>query len=81
MKYQREKWWHYWYGCGARIDAIWHWLRGHEVVWYSDPETIDDGDPFLRGECKGDIVCNACPDTDNKCEMTLWCRWRWKKLN
>ena len=40
-----------WYLCiAARLDAVWHWARGHRVRWRANPDYM----------CSGDILCDTC---------------------
>jgi hypothetical protein len=56
----------------VRLDAVWHWLRGHDVRWRVNADEV----------CPGDIVCEKCPDCEDpeSTGMVLWCRtydpWR-----
>ncbi len=33
-----------------RFNAVFHWIRGHEVYWYVSEDEL----------CPGDIVCETC---------------------
>jgi hypothetical protein len=62
-------WDHYCYGFRARIEALTHILRGHDVRWRVDVDEL----------CAGDIRCVNCPDIEDDEEgagMLIWCRGR-----
>jgi hypothetical protein len=55
------------YAVWARIHAVWHLARRHDLVWRTEP------DP--EAGCSGDIVCRSCPDsTDGQSDLAIWCR-------
>ena len=67
------QWWHYWYGFMARLDAIWHLMRGHDLEWRTEPD--EDEIDGIKWRCSGDIVCRRCPDGDEPGnDLAIWCR-------
>lgn len=53
------------YGIQARMDGLWHLVRGHNLHWRDSPE------PWIG--CFGSILCEECPDT-NGCGLLIWTR-------
>lgn len=58
----------YW-AIAARIDALTHKFRGHDLIWAFAADEV----------CKGDIVCENCPDTakdelGRHVGLVFWCR-------
>ena len=47
------------YGIQARLNGIWHLVRGHDVKWRTDVD--------LWLGCTGDIVCDDC-------QLSIWSR-------
>lgn len=59
----------WWNGLLARLDALLHVLRGHDVHWRVDAE------PWIG--LTGDIVCKMCPDTNSGVgglDLCIWMR-------
>lgn len=48
-----------WLAISARIDALWCWLKGHDVSWCVGADECCTG---------GDIICHIC-------NLIHWCRW------
>jgi hypothetical protein len=48
-------WGHYYYGFQARIEALHHILRGHDVQWRVNADE----------HSAGDIRCANCPDIED----------------
>jgi hypothetical protein len=72
-----QPWYHYWYGWQARVSAIWHWIRGHDLHWRKGgiDEFSDMG--LVTWRCDGDIVCENCPDCmSGTTGIVFWCRGR-----
>jgi hypothetical protein len=46
------------YGVTARLEGVWHMLRGHRVLWSTHA---------VKDFCVGDIVCESC-------NRVIWCR-------
>ena len=63
-----RSWDHYWYGLRARLEALNHIIRGHDVRWRVNVDEL----------CAGDIECRNCPDLDDSDfrPLFLWCRGR-----
>lgn len=38
------------YAISSRGVAVWHWLRGHRILWRTNQDHV----------CTGDIVCETC---------------------
>lgn len=55
------------YGVQARLSYFSHLFRGHKVHWRT-------GGEWWVG-CTGDITCDECPDTEDRCGLTIWCRY------
>jgi hypothetical protein len=61
-------WDHYYFGFRARLEALNHMLRGHNVQWRVNVDEL----------CAGDIECRNCPDLEvsDFRPLLLWCRGR-----
>jgi hypothetical protein len=45
-------------GIKARLDAFWHFARGHQMAWHVNRDDLCPN---------GDIVCETC-------RLVIWCR-------
>ena len=73
-----QPWYHYWYGLQARLSAIRHLLRGHDLVWRD--KGLDEWRTMgiVIWRCSGDIVCRNCPDCQEPgSTLAIWCRGRY----
>ena len=70
-----QPWYFYWYGFQARLSAIWHWVRGHDLRWNDGPIAEWRAVGLLMWRCEGDIACYDCPDSAGG-SLAIWCRGR-----